>query len=839
MGDIVLMRAGDIVPADCRILESNGFTVDNSILTGESEPQELDVHTTHENQLMTRNMAFYSTFVVRGQAKAVVTRTGINTVMGQMADLTASNPKDETLITKELSQFIHLVTGIGVAMGVLFFVISFLVGYFWIDSILFLIGVVVANVPEGLLAIVTIGLSISAKRLSTRNCIVKNLEAVETMGSTSVLLCDKTGTLTKNQPTVAHVWLDNNIGEVDTGADGVPAVSFDLRTPSWKNLARVAVLCNNAEFVNDGENKKSKQASKKKGALTREVSGSPIDGALLRIVEALEGNSGTFRSLHPKVCEIPFSPIIKFHLTIHEAHDFQTNGYLLTMLGDPETVMTRCATALVSGQERTIDEDYRAAFRYACAELGSLGERLVALCDWRLPIRKFPPGYSFTTNKINFPLSGFRMVGIMAMMDPPRATVPDSIAKCQAAGIKVIMVTGDHPSTAKAIAKSVGILSLDQDPVERTALLKPAQSCLITGEELTEMNSEELDSALMHHQEIVLAGFSAEQKLTVVESCQRLGAVVAVTGDGVNDAAALHKADVGIAMGIAGSDVAKQAADVILLDDNFSSIVIGIEEGRLMFDNLKRCLFYVLASNVAEIVPFILFLVAQIPLPIGALAVLCIDLGTDLLPAISLSYEEEEVRYSTMRRGPRNPMSEGLLDERLLFYSCGQVGLIHAAGGFFTYFVIMAENGFWPSRLLGLRKFWESRAINDLRDSYDQEWTYEDRKLLEYSCHAGFFFTIVLMQWVTLIVSRSSRLSVFQRGMGNWVLNFALIFETLVAFILIYIPGINSGLQMEMLSPVWWFPPIPFIILLFVYDELRKAIIRKHPGGWIESETCF
>jgi sodium/potassium-transporting ATPase subunit alpha len=327
----------------------------------------------------------------------------------------------------------------------------------------------------------------------------------------------------------------------------------------------------------------------------------------------------------------------------------------------------------VFSQERTIDEDYKQAFRYACAELGSLGERLVALCDARLPIRKFPPGFSFNTNKINFPLSGFRMVGIMAMMDPPRASVPDSIAKCQAAGIKVIMVTGDHPATAKAIAKSVGILSLDQDPMERTALMKPAQSCLVTGEELNEMKPEELDHVLMHHQEVVLAGFSAEQKLAIVESCQRLGAVVAVTGDGVNDAAALHKSDCGIAMGIAGSDVAKQAADVILLDDNFSSIVVGIEEGRLMFDNLKKCLFYVLSSNIAEIAPFILFLVAQIPLPIGALAVLCIDLGTDLLPAISLSYEEEENRYSTMRRGPRNPLSEGLLDERLLFLSCGQV----------------------------------------------------------------------------------------------------------------------------------------------------------------------
>ena len=220
----------------------------------------------------------------------------------------------------------------------------------------------------------------------------------------------------------------------------------------------------------------------------------------------------------------------------------------------------------------------------------------------------------------------------MSLMDPPRPTVPDAIAKCQAAGIKVIMVTGDHPETAKAVAKSVGILQLDQDPQVNTVLTKPAESCLITGEEVADMTTDELDSALMHHQEIVLAQFSAEQKLAVVMSCQRLGSVVAVTGDGVNDAPALHRADVGIAMGISGSDVAKQAADVILLDDNFGSIVVAIEEGRIMFDNLKKCFFYVLASNIPEIAAFILFLIAQIPLPLGALAILCIDLGTDMIP---------------------------------------------------------------------------------------------------------------------------------------------------------------------------------------------------------------
>jgi len=457
-----------------------------------------------------------------------------------------------------------------------------------------------------------------------------------------------------------------------------------------------------------------------------------------------------------------------------------------------------------------------------------------------LPPRKFPPGYNFNNQNINFPLSGFRMVGLMSMIDPPRATVPDAVAKCQAAGIKVIMVTGDHPATAKAIAKSVGILSMEEDPQERTVLTQPSRSCLITGEEVADMTTDELDSALMHHEEIILAQFSAEQKLAVVMSCQRLGAVVAVTGDGVNDAPALHKADVGVAMGVVGSDVAKQAADVILMDDNFGSIVVAIEEGRIMFENLKKIFFYLLTSNVPEIAAFVLFLIAQIPLPLGALAILCIDLGTDMVPAVLLAFEGEEVKHECMKRGPRNPRTQGLVDERMLFLSCGQFGLVQAAAGIFTYFVIMAENGFWPSRLLDLRMLWDSRAINDLRDSYDQEWTYEARKDLEHACHAGFFYSIVVVQWAAMASVKTKKLSLINSSAQQTMMMFAaLTFETLLAFVLIYVPGLNAGLQMSMLHPLNWLVPGGFYLLLMAYDEIRKAIIRKYPGGWMERETCF
>ena len=292
------------------------------------------------------------------------------------------------------------------------------------------------------------------------------------------------------------------------------------------------------------------------------------------------------------------------------------------------------------------------------------------------------------------------------------------------------MVTGDHPITAKAIARAVGIISEESETVEDIAQRlgvpveqvdnRDAKACVIHGSDLETKSPEELDSLLKNHSEIVFARTSPQQKLVIVEGCQRQGAIVAVTGDGVNDSPALKKADIGVAMGIAGSDVSKQAADMILLDDNFASIVTGVEEGRLIFDNLKKSIAYTLTSNIPEITPFLMYLITETPLALRTITILCIDLGTDMIPAISLAYEQAET--DIMKRRPRDPKHDRLVNERLISMAYGQIGPIQAGAGFFTYLVIMAENGFLPSRLLGLRKSWESREINDLEDSYGQEW---------------------------------------------------------------------------------------------------------------------
>lgn len=720
LGDVVEVKFGDRIPADIRIIEARSFKVDNSSLTGESEPQSRNHEYTHENPLETKNLAFFSTNAIEGTAKGVVISCGDKTVMGRIAGLASGLDTGETPIAKEIHHFIQLITGVAVFLGVTFFVIAFVLGYHWLDAVIFLIGIIVANVPEGLLATVTVCLTLTAKRMASKNCLVKNLEAVETLGSTSTICSDKTGTLTQNRMTVAHMWFDNQIIKADT-TENQTGAQYDRKSPGFKALSRVATLCNRAEFKGGQEDIP---------ILKKEVLGDASEAALLKCMELALGDVLLIRKRNKKVCEIPFNSTNKFQVSIHEIEDAGEFRYLLVMKGAPERILERSSTIFIDGEEKLMDAKMKEAFNNAYLTLGGLGERVLGFCDYLLPANNYPKGYKFDADDINFPLKNLRFVGLMSMIDPPRAAVPDAVAKCRSAGIKVIMVTGDHPITAKAIAKSVGIISDGNETVDDIAhrlnipvsQVNPrnAKAAVIHGGELRDISKAKLDDILRNHTEIVFARTSPQQKLIIVEGCQRMGAIVAVTGDGVNDSPALKKADIGVAMGIAGSDVSKQAADMILLDDNFASIVTGVEEGRLIFDNLKKSIAYTLTSNIPEISPFLAFILCDIPLPLGTITILCIDLGTDMVPAISLAYEKAE--SDIMKRQPRNPHTDNLVNRRLISMAYGQIGMIQSAAGFFVYFVIMAENGFLPKDLFGIRKQWDSKAVNDLSDSYGQEW---------------------------------------------------------------------------------------------------------------------
>ncbi|KAJ3583179.1 hypothetical protein NHX12_034389 [Muraenolepis orangiensis] len=785
-GDLIEVKGGDRIPADVRIVSAHGCKVDNSSLTGESEPQSRSPDCTHDNPLETRNVAFFSTNCVEGTARGLVICTGDRTVMGRIATLTSGLETGKTPIAKEIEHFIHIITGVA--------------------AVIFLIGIIVANVPEGLLATVTVCLTLTAKRMAKKNCLVKNLEAVETLGSTSTICSDKTGTLTQNRMTVAHMWFDNQIHEADTTEDQSGA-SFDKSSVTWVSLARVAALCNRAQF---------KGGQDGLPILKRDVAGDASESALLKCIELCCGNVRTMRDKNKKAAEIPFNSTNKYQLSIHETEDPNDNRYLLVMKGAPERILDRCSTIMIQGKEQPMDEEMKESFQNAYMELGGLGERVLGFCHVMMPEDQYPKGFAFDTEDVNFSTDNLCFVGLMSMIDPPRAAVPDAVGKCRSAGIKVIMVTGDHPITAKAIAKGVGIISEGNETVEDIAARlnipvgqvnpRDAKACVIHGTDLKDLSQDQMDDILRNHTEIVFARTSPQQKLIIVEGCQRQGAIVAVTGDGVNDSPALKKADIGVAMGISGSDVSKQAADMILLDDNFASIVTGVEEVTSLRSHPSSS-----SSSSTS---------------------LCL-----WVPAISLAYEAAE--SDIMKRQPRNPARDKLVNERLISIAYGQIGMIQALGGFFAYFVILAENGFLPSLLVGIRLNWDDRSLNDLEDSYGQQWTYEQRKIVEFTCHTAFFVSIVVVQWADVIVCKTRRNSVFQQGMRNKILIFGLFEETALAAFLSYCPGMDLALRMYPLKPSWWFCAFPYSFLIFVYDEVRKLLIRRNPGGWVERETYY
>ncbi|CAG0915389.1 unnamed protein product [Notodromas monacha] len=829
-GDLIKLKGGDRIPADIRVLVSNGMKVDNSSLTGESEPLLRQPTVSHENPLETQNLAFFSTNCVEGSGTGLVIQTGDRTVIGRIAGLTAGLQRGATPIAKEIMHFVHLITAVAVALGVIFFIISLIIGYSIIDAVVFLIGIIVANVPEGLLLTVTVMLTLTAKRMAAKNCLVKNLEAVETLGSTTTICSDKTGTLTQNQMSVAHLWYNEHIIAADT-TEGQEKTKSEVDIPDWRALLNVAALCSKASFIPDQE---------KIPVMQRSVAGDASEAALLKFCELNLDNLTEYKKKRKKVAEIPFNSSNKYQVSVH--HDTVNDYDIVVMKGAPEKILSFCTTFTSKGKDLPIDATFTEFFNKAYLELGGKGERVLGFADKILGTS----GHSYTTTpEPNFPLKDLRFTGLFALIDPPRAAVPHAVEMCREAGIKVIMITGDHPITAKAIAHQVGILSPEKtadeiseetgkswfeiDPKTET------NAIALHGNDLKTLSPDDLDRIIGRYSEIVFARTSPQQKLLIVESCQRMGETVAVTGDGVNDSPALKKADIGIAMGIAGSDVSKQAADMILMDDNFASIVTGIEEGRTIFDNLKKSIAYTLTSNIPELMPFLVYVLIGVPLPLGTITILCIDLGTDMVPAISLAYEKAE--HDIMKRPPRR--RERLVNVRCIAHAYMQKGPWESLTALFTYFLILAENGWLPRDLVGIRNKWSSPVVNDLQDSYGQEWTYRDRLRLELTFQAMYFAAIVVMQWANLIVSKTRRNSIFTQGMGNWVLNFALVFETLLTIFLIYTPHVNEALKMHQARPHLWLVPMPFSLILWIADEIRKWVIRRNPTGIVYRDTYY
>lgn len=863
VGDLVELQAGCTVPADIRVIDASGLKVDNSPITGESDPQTKMPKCTSDNPLETANLAFFSTNVVEGRGRGIVVACGDDTLIGHIAGLTTTLKKEETPIHKEVQRFIKIITALAIVIGVTFFGMCLFIGYNFFVSFSFFIALIIANVPEGLPVTMTACMTLTAKRMASKNCLVKKLEAIETLGATNVICSDKTGTLTQNRMTVTHVYYDMTEWDVLDHSD-----DLYRHSEAFGALVTVGMLCSRATFITDEDEhehaeetmsmysvatgKRSSTGSAKSfrppiPINERKVAGDASETAILKFLEGLVQNVEKKRHQMPKVCEIPFNSTNKFQLSIHRK---ASGKFLLVIKGAPEKIVDRCSTYLINEEDEILNDARRSEIMEAVMNLGSKGERVLAFADLLLPPAKYDPDYQFQMEKYNFPTEGYRFVGLMSMMDPPRPAVPMAVNICRDAGIRVIMVTGDHPITAEAIAKKVGILTqeveihydlLKNEQLNIRETTKVSQlkklGAVITGGDLREMTDLQLQIALKKYTEIIFARTSPQQKLKIVEALQMNELIVAVTGDGVNDSPALKKADIGVAMGISGSDVAKNAADMILLDDNFSSIVTGIEEGRLIFDNLKKSVAYVLTSNVPEIVPFVVLVFLNLPQALTVLAIVLIDIGTDLFPAISLAYEHAEA--DIMKRKPRDPHKDRLINSRLIYLAYGQIGFIQAIGAFVVYFFIMAQHGFFYDRLIGIRIYWDSENINDLQDSYGQEWTYPERMFLQRKCVTGFFISIVITQTTDLLIMKTRRLSLLQQGMRNHVLNASIAFAAFVMVLAAYCPGIQTVFQFEAVDHWPFTLTLPFALIIFSYDEIRKWMIRKYPGGFVYRETYY
>ena len=772
-GDVLLLEEGGRVPADARLIEANGIRVDTAALTGESQPKRRTAEPVEDGHwLDLPNLVFAGTTILSGHGRAVVFATGMRTEFGKIANLTTTVEASLSPLQKEIVKVTRIVAAISLAMGATFFAIGLLTGLsFWISAI-FGIGIIVANVPEGLLPTVTLSLAMASQRMAKRNALIKHLASVETLGCTTVICTDKTGTLTENHMKVDRFYVDRLVVEAREGCFFTRGrIVNNADAERWQFFLDVLLHCHNAKRVRQSDGRYV-------------VTGDPTEVALLEF--AIEHGLAHRPPLR-RMGELAFDADRKRMSTLH-----WSEGRLIAFTkGAPESVIALCTRIQIQGDAVPMTPDERARILSQSRSFAEQAYRVLAVA--MREVAHQPEHIEVETIEADL-----TFLGLIAMMDPPHREVPEAVAKCRQAGVRVIMITGDHPLTALAIARKIGLVP---DRAAQPSGFVP----VIEGSQFDRMSEEQLRQLLTPSRsgepEPVFARMAPRHKMRVVSTLKEMGEVVAVTGDGVNDAPALKKADIGVAMGVAGTDVAKEIADIILLDDNFATIVSAIEEGRTVYDNIRRFSTYILASNVPEVVPYLGYGFLGLPLALTIPQVLAVDLGTDMIPALGLGIE---LPHGEVMDLPPRPRSERLLNLPLLLRTYLFLGLIEAAvamGGFFLY--LFANGWTWGTPLA-----WSSTL-------YKEATTVT-------------FAGIVLAQVANVFACRSDRLSVTKLGwLSNPLILWGIAAELAILALLTYTPTGNSFFGTSPL-PAWIFGPLVLgALVFFMAEEGRKMISKR------------
>ncbi|HTR89873.1 MAG TPA: cation-transporting P-type ATPase [Solirubrobacteraceae bacterium] len=761
-GDVLVLEEGDRISADARLLEG-AVEVDLSTLTGEPYPvvRSAELIDTQVPLLQARELVLSGTSATEGEARGVVFATGMHTELGRIAALSERVSAEESPLEAQVRRVAWLIALIAVAMGVAFMPIAMLgAGLSFTGAAVFAVGLLVGNVPEGLLPVITLALAVGVRGLVRRGAVVKRLSAVETLGSTDVICTDKTGTLTENRMRASAAWTPVEAmgfdGDRPGGAPG----------PALLALAQSMAACNNAQLAEDGR-----------------PSGDPTEVALLEASRRLGVRLSSRERERRRRREFRFDPRLKLMSTVDE----REGGLWVDAKGAPEAVLARCVGTLDGeGRERALSEGERREVAARVEGYAREGLRVLALARRRLEgSRGAPSGRERAERELCF-------LGLAAMLDPPRPEVADAVARCHAAGIRVMVITGDHGLTAAAVARQVGIGG--------------AEPTIVTGQELEGMGDERLGELLGGGEELIFARSSPETKLRIADALRERGHVVAMTGDGVNDAPALRRADIGVAMGRSGTDVAREASTMVLTDDNFATIAVAVREGRRVYDNIRKFILYIFAHSTPEVAPFLVYALGggAIPLPLTVLQLLAFDVGTETLPALALGREPAET--GLMERAPRK-RSESVIQPPMLLRAWLFLGLIAAVLAMGSFFYVLTGAGWSPGDATG--------AGTPLHHGYLQATTMT-------------FFAMVACQIGTAFAARTERASLRSIGVfSNPLLLWGIAFELALAGAIMYLPPLQALLATAPPPPEALAISLCFPFIVWGADELRRWLVRR------------